>query len=191
MKKNAVIWIVVFAVFIAAALFAYRYLSGRTGDAAAQSGAGYSSQGGGESDKPAAPDFTVYDKDGDKVSLSDNLGTPVVINFWASWCPPCRSELPDFDAAAADYDGKVVFMMVNLTDGQRETKEKALQFMEDNGYNFNILLDSDHDAATAYGINSIPTTIFVDRDGHVSAGYTGAISRGTIDSEVEKLLGGE
>ena len=64
----------------------------------------------------AAPDFTVYNKEGKSVKLSDMKGTPVVLNFWASWCPPCKAEMPDFDEIAKEYSGKVVFMMVNQWD---------------------------------------------------------------------------
>ena len=71
--------------------------------------------------KNTAPDFTVLDKDGNTVRLSEKFGKPIVINFWATWCPPCKQELPDFDKLCKEYGDRIVFMMVNLTDGYRDT----------------------------------------------------------------------
>ena len=87
-----------------------------------------------QEEAPAAPDFTVLDTDGQEVRLSDMQGTPVVLNFWASWCPPCKSEMPDFEEASKTYEGKVAFMMVNLTDGGRETVDTAKAYIEEQGY---------------------------------------------------------
>ncbi len=126
-----------------------------------------STAAGSENEKFAAPDFTVYDKKGNKVSLSDMKGTPVVVNFWASWCPPCKAELPDFDETAKEYEGKVVFMMVNLTDGIQETEEEAKAFVKSMGYDFPVYYDLDQDAAYTYTITSIPLTCFIDKDGYL------------------------
>ena len=154
-------------------------------------------------DTAAAPDFTVYDADGNKVALSDFKGEPVVVNFWASWCPPCKAELPDFEAAyqevgikeAADAaDGTdsdsaeaVRFLMVNLTDGQRETLDTAGKFIADEGYTFPVYFDTDLDAAYTYGINSIPMTLFIDADGNVQDYAIGMIDEQTLRSGIEKI----
>ena len=127
-----------------------------------------------------APDFTVYDKDGKPVKLSDMKGTPVVLNFWASWCPPCKAEMPDFDEIAKEYEGKVAFMMVNLTDGQSETQSSAQAFIDSMGYTFPVYFDLDSDAAYKYGVQSIPTTYFIDAQGNLIAGATGAIDGDTL-----------
>ena len=127
-----------------------------------------------------APDFTVYDKDGNTIKLSDMKGTPVVLNFWASWCPPCKAEMPEFDEIAKEYAGKVAFMMVDLTDGVQETQEKAQAFIDSMGYTFPVYFDKDSDAAYKYGIQSIPTTIFIDANGNLVAGATGAIDGDTL-----------
>lgn len=127
-----------------------------------------------------APDFTIYNKEGKAVKLSDMKGTPVVLNFWASWCPPCKAEMPEFDEIAKEYAGKVEFMMVNLTDGQRETVEIAQAFIDSMGYTFPVYFDKDSDAAYKYGIQSIPTTIFIDANGNLVAGATGAIDGETL-----------
>ena len=156
-------------------------------------------------DAAAAPDFTVYDADGNKVALSDFKGEPVVVNFWASWCPPCKAELPDFEAAyqevgiknsadggdaagsdAADAQA-VRFLMVNLTDGQRETLDTAGKFIADEGYTFPVYFDTDLDATYTYGISSIPMTLFIDSDGNVQDYYIGMIDEQTLRSGIEKI----
>jgi len=125
----------------------------------------------------AAPDFTVYDADGNPHKLSDLKGKPVVLNFWASWCGPCKSEMPDFNETFKEYDGKVEFMMVNLTDGEVETVESARNFIHMMEYTFPVYYDTDIDAAGKYGITSIPTTFFIDADGNLVAHATGAIDK--------------
>ncbi len=140
--------------------------------------------GGGENEKLTAPDFTVYDSDGKEVSLSDMKGKPVVVNFWASWCGPCKAELPDFDEVAKGFDGKVVFMMVNLTDGVTETEGEAKAFVKSMGYDFPVYYDKDQDAAYTYGISAIPLTCFIDKDGYLVA----AVNRMMDKTELERRI---
>ena len=87
-----------------------------------------------EEEKYLAPDFIVYDSEGNEVALSDFLGQPVVLNFWASWCGPCKSEMPDFQEVYEEYGEEVQFLMVNLTDGSQETVESASDYIANNGY---------------------------------------------------------
>lgn len=123
-----------------------------------------------------APDFTVYDTEGNAVSLSDFAGKPVIVNFWASWCGPCKSEMPAFEDAFVEYGDEIQFLMVNMTDGNRETVEKASKFIEDQGYTFPVYFDTDIDAAMTYGVSSIPTTFLIDADGNIAAYAMGAIN---------------
>lgn len=132
-----------------------------------------------EVDETMAPDFRVYDAEGNEVTLSGMRGRPVVLNFWASWCPPCKAELPDFDAAFRT-NTDICFMMVNLTDGASETMETASDFIESNGYGFPVYYDTDYDAANAYGVMSIPMTVFIDAEGHVRTYSVGMISAETL-----------
>jgi thiol-disulfide isomerase/thioredoxin len=132
----------------------------------------------------AAPDFTVLDREGNPVKLSDFAGKPVVLNFWASWCGPCKSEMPDFQEAWEKYDGKVVFMMVNCTDGSRETMDGALEFISEQGYTFPVYFDTTYEAAIAYGANSIPMTFFIDEGGNLIAYGQGALSAETLEKGI-------
>lgn len=141
----------------------------------------------GENEANPAPDFTVYDADGKAYKLSDMKGKPVVLNFWASWCPPCKSEMPDFDEVCKEYEGKVTFMMVNLTDGQNETVESARNFIHMMEYSFPVYYDTDMDATTQYGIQSIPTTFFIDAEGNLVAYYPGAMSGETLKQGISLI----
>jgi thiol-disulfide isomerase/thioredoxin len=113
-----------FVVLIAAAAVGYNALNSRVKlaqELAAEPG----------SDLVKAPDFSMTDKDGNTVTLSGLIanGKPVVLNFWASWCPPCKVEMPEFDRVYQEFGGEVQFVMLNLADGQRETIEKGGQYV--------------------------------------------------------------
>ena len=136
-----------------------------------------------------APDFTVYDADGNAVSLSDFIGKPTVVNFWASWCGPCQMEMPDFDEMYQKLGDEVNFFMVNMTDGSRETVEAAKKFIEDSGYSFPIYFDTDLDAAMTYGVNSLPSTYFIDAEGHAIARGQGAIDAETLKYGIDMISG--
>ena len=116
-----------------------------------------------------APDFTVYDADGNAHRLSDFFGKPIVLNFWASWCGPCKMEMPDFDAAYLDQGDEITFLMVNLTDGVDETVEGVSGFIDEQGYSFPVYFDSDFSAANTYMVQSIPMTFFIDENGYLQA----------------------
>ncbi len=134
-----------------------------------------------------APDFTVYDAEGNAVNLSDFVGKPVIVNFWASWCGPCKMEMPDFDEKYKELGEEVHFLMVNMTDGSQETIEKAKKFVEDAGYTFPVYYDTDLDAAYKYGVNSIPATYFIDAEGHAIARGQGAIDADTLQYGINML----
>ena len=138
----------------------------------------------GETAADTAPDFTMLDMEGNEVKLSDFFGTPIVLNFWASWCPPCKAELPDFDDACKKYEGKVTFLMVNLTDGQRETVEVAKSYIASQGYTFPVYFDTKYEAAYTYGVSSIPQTYFINADGSLEARATGMISAAQLEKGI-------
>lgn len=139
--------------------------------------------------KNTAPDFTVLDKDGNTVRLSDKFGKPVVINFWATWCPPCKQELPDFDKLCKEYGDRVVFMMVNLTDGYRDTVDGTKRFVSGKGYTFPVYFDTKDNAASAYNVSSIPQTTFIDAKGNIYTTRIGAMNEATLRIYLNALLG--
>lgn len=135
----------------------------------------------------SAPDFTVYDREGNAHKLSDFLGKPVVLNFWASWCGPCKSEMPAFDQAYKTYGQDVHFVMVNLTDGYQETVETAGKYLADSGYSFPAYYDTDMDATATYGVSSVPVTYFIDAQGYFVAMGRGALSAESLARGLEML----
>ena len=140
-----------------------------------------------EPDRVQAPDFTVYDMDGNEVKLSDYIGMPVVLNFWASWCGPCKMEMPDFEEKYQELGENVQFLMINLTDGSGETVETASSFIAGQGYTFPVFYDTASSAASTYGIYSIPTTFFIDAQGYAIAQATGAIDAETLQKGINPI----
>ena len=136
-----------------------------------------------------APDFTLKNQAGEDVSLSDYIGKPVILNFWASWCPPCQEEMPNFNELSQKYDksGEAVFLMINLTDGGRETMDTAIGFLTDKKYSMNVLFDVDGNAANLYNISSIPATFFIDGKGKIRNSVVGSLTMTQLTMEVDKL----
>lgn len=139
-------------------------------------------------EKVMAPDFTVLDIDGNEVSLSDFSGKPLVLNFWATWCGPCRSEFPAYEDAYREFGEDAAFVMINLTDGQQDTVDSVKTFVSDNGYTFPVYFDTSLDAAMSYGAFSIPLSVFVDTDGAVVAAHRGAMTKDTLYAYIDAIL---
>ncbi len=133
------------------------------------------------------PDFTVLDAQGNEVKLSDLIGKPIVLNFWASWCPLCKEEMPEFDSVYKGMGDGVIFMMVDLVDGRRETMELGAEYVANQGFSFPVYYDTQGEAGTVYGISSIPTTIFIDTDGYVVTGAMGAINEEALREGIEMI----
>ena len=144
-----------------------------------------------ESELTLAPDFTVYDLEGNEVHLSDYFGRPIIVNFWASWCGPCKMEMPDFDAAYATYKDDIVFLMVNMTDGSRETVEVASEFSANSGYTFPVYYDTQYSAAITYSVASLPTSYFLNEKGELVAHAKGAIDADTLQRGIDMIYSNE
>ena len=182
--------VLAFAVVIAGAYLLYNRLSGEVSLGGLAS-APQSTQASGDETEPAppqAPDFTVYDKDNNPVKLSDFRGKPVILNFWASWCGPCVSEMPEFQEFYDQYGEDIHFVLVNLTDGSQETVETASKFVSDQGYTFPIYFDKDLDAAAAYAVNAVPVSYFLDAEGYLVVWAQGALTGDMLQQGVDKLL---
>ena len=115
------------------------------------------------------------------------MGKTIVLNFWASWCSPCKSEMPEFNEAWEELDGEVQFLMVNMTDGSRETVDTAKEYVEGQGFSFPVFFDTGSEAAMAYSAYSLPTTYFIDAEGYVVARAVGAIDRDTLQKGLDLI----
>ena len=135
----------------------------------------------------AAPDFTMYMQDGTPVKLSDFRGKPTILNFWASWCGPCKMEMPDLEDAYLEYGDEINFLIVNLTDGTSETVESASGYIESQGYTFPVYYDTAMGGAFAYGVNAIPVTYFLDADGNLVAYYPGAMTADILQRGISMI----
>lgn len=189
-KKKILIIAVVFVLLLAGAFLLYNKLSGSVAPdqlAAEDEAQNQDEESDGQQAKVKAPDFVVYDKDGNKVGLSDYLGKPVVLNFWASWCGPCASEMPDFEEAYKERGDKIQFLMVNLTDGYQETMESATEYIQEQGFTFPVFYDTESNAANTYATYSIPMTFFIDSEGYMVARATGALDSATLKKGLDMI----
>lgn len=137
----------------------------------------------------AAPGFTVTDGDGNEVKLSDFRGKGVVVNFWASWCGPCKSEMPHFQAAYEEYGEDVQFLMVNMSTAFGDTQADAEKLLSDGGYTFPVYYDTNSECAYGYGVTAIPMTVFIDADGMISSIKTGMISEADLLRRIHLIAG--
>ncbi len=128
-------------------------------------------------------DFTVTDASGNTVSLSTFFGKPIVVNFWASWCSPCTSEMPHFESAYKQYGEDIHFIMVNVGDSY----DDAYKFADKNGYTFPVYHDTTYSASYAYNVSSIPQTLFINASGELVHSQIGMMSESAVLSNIEKI----
>ena len=200
-KKTLILLVLVFILLLAGAAFLYNRLKEEyapeqltvqtkpQSTVPAQQATQSSVQETTEAAPMTAPDFTVYDAQGNKVDLSDFFGKPIVLNFWASWCGPCKMEMPDFQEKYLTMGEELQFFMVNMTAG-RETRQSADEFITQQGYTFPVFYDLDGDAAYTYSATSLPTTYFISAEGHLVARAVGAIDANTLQRGIDMICGG-
>lgn len=133
---------------------------------------------------PTAPDFSFSLLNGKRINLSDYQGKPVVINFWASWCPPCRAEAPTLTKIANRYKGQVQFLGVVYQDSEAN----ARAFIKEFGIPYPNGIDVDGKITAAYKVTGVPETFFVDKDGRLQGHWIGAIDEPTLTGYIDKLL---
>ncbi|MDX1615001.1 MAG: TlpA disulfide reductase family protein [Candidatus Promineifilaceae bacterium] len=131
-----------------------------------------------------APAFTLTSTMGEQVALSDFRGQPVVLNFWATWCPPCRAEMPQFQQVSVRYRGQATILGID----QGEPQSLVTDFANSIGVTYPLLLDSDNAVSRQYDVNALPKTLFVDSDGVIREIYTGIINRAVLEDRIERLL---
>lgn len=135
-----------------------------------------------------AIDFELETRTGDTLRLYNNDGKPTLINFWASWCPPCKKEMPDIQKAYENYGEEVNFFMVNLT--FNDNLEKMNEYIEENEFTFPVLLDKTGDVMKDYGVMVIPTTYFVDADNVITHKVMGPMTTEQIQTIIDVITSG-
>lgn len=137
-----------------------------------------------KTDVQVAPDFTLTNLNGEEVSLSDYRGQNVYLNFWASWCPPCRAEMPDMEEIHQEYQDKgLVVLTVNLA----ESKDTVQKFITANDFTFPVLLDPKNEAAKLYKITSIPVSVFINKDGVIAEKRVGMLTKKQMEELIQSL----
>ncbi len=133
----------------------------------------------------AMPAFTLNTLDGNTLASENLRGKIVLVNFWATWCPPCRSEMPLLQSIAKEYATKdVVVIAIDVG----EDRATVMQYAQNLGLTFPILLDEQTNVATTFQVSAMPTSFFVDREGVIRAAYLGAMNRAYIQAQLVPLL---
>lgn len=136
-----------------------------------------------------APDFTLESREVQLVRLSDLRGKPVILNFWASWCPPCRAEMPALQSLYETYQEDFVLLGINVT--SQDTPARAEAFPREYGLTFPILFDRDGMVARRYAVTSLPTTFFIDAHGVIREVVVGGpLTEASLRARLKTLLRG-
>ncbi|HBH3576938.1 TPA: cytochrome c biogenesis protein/redoxin [Clostridioides difficile] len=146
-------------------------------------------KGSNDEDRIKSIDFTLTDQYGKIHKLSDYEGKVVFLNFWATWCPPCKEEMPYIEQLYKDYnknnDDVVILGVASPNLGREGSREHVVNFLKDQSYTFPVVLDEDGALAYQYGINAFPTTFIIDKEGYVTKYIPGAMDKATMTSFIE------
>lgn len=116
----------------------------------------------------AAPDFSIQTLNGEPIQLSDFKGKKVILNFWATWCPPCKKEMPEMQTIQEEYGDEVEILAVNMTDSEANGISDVQKFQEEFKYTYMMPLDEDGELSTAYKVYNVPTTYFIGSNGKIA-----------------------
>ena len=132
-----------------------------------------------------APDFTLTDLDGNQIRLSDLRGKVVFINFWATWCPPCRAEMPEIEAIHQEYKSKdVVVIGVDILESENVVRD----LVEQGGYTWTFVIDTTGEMSSSYKVNAIPSSYFIDREGVIRAVNIGAMTKRAMEAKLRQTM---
>ncbi|HHV27919.1 MAG TPA: redoxin family protein [Tissierellia bacterium] len=142
-----------------------------------------------EENKIPAIDFTLVDQYGETHTLSDYKGKVVFLNFWATWCPPCRMEMPDIEEVykerGKNAEDVIILGVSGPNLGREGSKEKIIEFLKEEGYTYPVVFDETGDIMATYSIQSLPTTFIIDRDGNIVDYVLGAMSKETMENIID------
>lgn len=149
-----------------------------------------------QENKIPAPDFELEDQFGQVHKLSDYEGKTIFLNFWATWCPPCRAEMPDiqklYEESPKEGEDAVIILGVAGPDmGNEKTKEGVAQFLEENGYTYPVLMDTEGTLFSDYGISAFPTTFMIDREGNIFGYASGQLTYDMMKDIITQTLEGK
>ena len=130
-----------------------------------------------------APDFKLTNLEHKSENLSDYLGKPILINFWATWCTPCRYEMPLFEQYARKYDSQLVILAVNL----QQTDTEVTDYVNELGITFPILLDLDGSISQMYRVQGLPTSYFINSEGRINDIHIGSITEQQLSDYLERI----
>jgi cytochrome c biogenesis protein CcmG/thiol:disulfide interchange protein DsbE len=134
-----------------------------------------------------APDFTLNDVHTNQpVSVRSLLGKPVLINFWGTWCPPCRAEMPEIQDLYARFKGEVQFVGISM--GPRDEPAGVMQFIKQYKFTWTFLHDADSSVTTLYQVQGLPSTFFIDKDGVIRAIHVGGSDSATLESNLQRAI---
>jgi len=137
---------------------------------------------------PFMPDIPLYTLDDEETSFETvRAGRPAIINYFASWCPPCKAELPYFERAWMEHGDDIAFIFLDSIDGQRETKATIKRFIAEFPFAGPVYWDEGI-FAYLFQTTSLPTTIFIDGDGRIMGGQLGMVAERTLDAIIEEML---
>lgn len=179
-KRNLLLFSLAFVLLLAGAVFLYQQLAEQAPEPELLAPV--------EEAQNLAPNFSFFNWDGEEIQLSDFFGTPIVLNFWATWCPSCVVEMPYFETLYQEMGEEIQIIKVNLLDGQRETRARVEAFLEENGYTFPSYFDTTGAASRAYGVSFIPVTFFIDAYGVLQASITGPADSSSLAQGVDLIL---